>query len=244
MKTELDLSKFRNNVHSQFGEDSIVEKLFELLKINSGFLVEIGCWDGIHLSNTLYHRKQNTNFKTCLIEVDTDRFNQLTQNFAWNDNNIMLNIEVKAIGKDSLNAIFSQYIKSEPISLLSIDIDGQDIELFESLDTDIFRPAIVIIEHGKWKAIQSLNKLVKTFADKGYNLVHVTGNFIFVDDQYNIKAKETVHKLIRKSGNPEYMFHFGKISQEQYDQYVGMGNEVDIFTRLAEPQIIEIETEE
>ena len=51
----------RKNYYSQNGEDGVIDFLFKKLKINSGVLVEIGAWDGIHLSNTYRQFEKNKN---------------------------------------------------------------------------------------------------------------------------------------------------------------------------------------
>ncbi len=57
----INLSNYRINYFSQFGEDGVIEKLFEIAGINTGYLVEFGAWDGIYLSNTYYHFKKEKN---------------------------------------------------------------------------------------------------------------------------------------------------------------------------------------
>ena len=250
-ETTFNLSQFRTNNFSQNGEDGVIEKLFEILEINSGYLVEFGAWNGVHLSNTRHHyAKPDNKFKTVLIESSPDRFSELTANVPWNDNNILLNLEVKKEGESSLNQIFKKYSVKD-IALLSIDTDsGDDLSLFESLDTTAiegFRPKVVIIEFAKWKSPQALNKLVSTFEFKGYSLVCVTGNFIFIDDEHAldlglvIKSKDTVHKLIRKSGSPEYMHYFKQISDERYEELKKQLPGKDIHVSLAGEQIISVD---
>ncbi len=249
MKQEIDLSPFRINIHSQCGEDFLIKKLFELMKINSGWLVEFGAWQGPYLSNTWYHLQQNPQFKTIQIESDIDRFNELEKNIHSLEGieYCIINTKVEEGGENSLNEIFKDVIDvsdEKNIGLLSIDVDGDDVEIFNSLDTEKYRPAIVIIEHGKWAQERELNYLTDCFSVKGYNLVHVTGNFIFVDKKYGISAKDNVHQLMRKSGNPEYMFYFGIIDAAKLLELNKELPGTDIHARLAEPQIIEIETED
>jgi hypothetical protein len=54
------LMKFARNVTSQNGEDGIIEKLLELIGATNEWVVEIGAWDGKHLSNSwnLINRKR------------------------------------------------------------------------------------------------------------------------------------------------------------------------------------------
>jgi len=39
---------YQKNIHSQNGEDGIVEELLKRLNIESGYVCEFGAWDGIH----------------------------------------------------------------------------------------------------------------------------------------------------------------------------------------------------
>ena len=68
-------SKYKKNVHSQNGEDGIIEELLKRLNITSGWVCEFGAWNGIYLSNTfnLVEKKFNAVF----IEGDSKRYNDL-----------------------------------------------------------------------------------------------------------------------------------------------------------------------
>ena len=39
------------NVHSQIGQDGILEEIFKRVGIKKGFFCEFGAWDGVYLSN-------------------------------------------------------------------------------------------------------------------------------------------------------------------------------------------------
>ena len=82
-----DLSQFQRNIHSQFGEDGIIEEI--LNRIGQGctldnWCVEFGAWDGIHLSNTCNLIKTK-NYKAVLIEGDLNRHKDLCKNFPSPD---------------------------------------------------------------------------------------------------------------------------------------------------------------
>jgi hypothetical protein len=62
--------KHRFNVFSQFGEDGIIEYLFDKINVNDGeTCCEFGAWDGKHLSNTFRLVKER-NFRALYIEGD------------------------------------------------------------------------------------------------------------------------------------------------------------------------------
>ncbi len=109
MKQLVALNHFRKNVHSQFEEDGVIEKLFELMNINSGYLVEVGAWDGLYLSNTRYHLERNANFKACLIECDQSRYNDLIKHSLQREGDVYLNTFVEQVGENSLNEIFERH---------------------------------------------------------------------------------------------------------------------------------------
>jgi len=50
--TNLFYKTYAKNVHSQNGEDGIIEEILKRLDIKNGYVCEFGAWDGIHLSNT------------------------------------------------------------------------------------------------------------------------------------------------------------------------------------------------
>ncbi len=52
MRDDAWLLNHRSNVHSQAGEDGIIEKILELLPVRDHWCVEFGAWDGVFLSNT------------------------------------------------------------------------------------------------------------------------------------------------------------------------------------------------
>ena len=73
--------KYAKNIFSQNGDDGIIEKIFEHLKINDGVVVEFGAWDGIYLSN-VYNLWKNKNFSALLIESDEGKANEMLGMFS------------------------------------------------------------------------------------------------------------------------------------------------------------------
>ena len=62
------LKQYAENKHSQFGEDGIIQKVFEVLPDQKEkWCVEFGAWDGKFLSNT-HELIANHNWKGVLIE--------------------------------------------------------------------------------------------------------------------------------------------------------------------------------
>ena len=46
------LSDFAHDLHSQAGEDGILQAIFDRSGVRSRVCIEFGAWDGLHLSNT------------------------------------------------------------------------------------------------------------------------------------------------------------------------------------------------
>ena len=52
------LNEFAETIHSENGEDGIVQKIFSDIGLGGKFYVEFGAWDGVHLSNTCNLREK------------------------------------------------------------------------------------------------------------------------------------------------------------------------------------------
>lgn len=73
------LIQYSKNITSQFGEDCIIEAIFQKLGIEKGYCVEFGASDGKDLSNTwnLWH---NRGWNAVLIESDPVKVAALSKN--------------------------------------------------------------------------------------------------------------------------------------------------------------------
>ncbi|MEP7167925.1 MAG: FkbM family methyltransferase [Bacteroidota bacterium] len=185
-----EFKKFEKNIKSQFGEDGVIEEIFSRIKTENKTCVEFGAWDGEHMSNTwnLWHNHQ---WKAILIEGEKDRCDELkkyTKDYNVNPINAFVAVE----GKNSLDTILSKTDFPENIDLLSIDIDGDDYYIFQSLKK--YKPRLILIEYnptipphlemvqaeGEYFGASAL-ALVNLAHKKGYGLVHITvTNLIFV----------------------------------------------------------------
>lgn len=141
-----NFNSFRMNVTSQFGEDGIIGEL--LLRLNGPdatqprWCVEFGAWDGEHLSNT-FNLITNKGYHAVLIEADKERFDQLCRNLPQ-DSVVKVNAFVALEGGFALDSILSRTSIPVDFDVLSIDIDGNDYYILESLK--IYHPKLVCIE--------------------------------------------------------------------------------------------------
>lgn len=189
------LLDFASNTYSQFGEDGIIQKIFEVIGTTNKICIEFGAWDGFHLSNTA-NLWVNQGWKSILIELDHKRFIELQKNVAAY-NCIAINARV-GINENSLESILKRHeITEESIDLLSIDIDGDDYYVFESLT--ILKPRVIICEYNPTFPLEldvypelgnymgcSLASLIRMGTSKGYRLVATTpaNAFFVIEEEY------------------------------------------------------------
>ncbi len=191
------LLQFSQNITSTTGEDGILEKIFEIIPNSNNWCVELGAGNGIKFSNS-YNLIVNKGWSSVQIEGDPIKYEELIKTHGENPKVICLNKYVSFFGTDTLDNIFQKTSLPRSFDLLSIDIDGNDYYLWESLEH--FRPKVIVIEFNpsipnqvEWvqeKNMEvnqgcSLLSLINLGKRKGYELISATWlNGIFVDSQY------------------------------------------------------------
>ena len=142
----MPLSDLARNVHSQDGEDGIIEevlaRLAQAVPLNR-WCVEFGAWDGVHLSNTC-HLVRNGGYRAVLIEQDEQRYAELLRNHPG-DEVVALCESVGLSGEHLLDAILARTPVPADFDVLSVDIDGCDYHVLESIRA--YRPKVVIVEY-------------------------------------------------------------------------------------------------
>jgi hypothetical protein len=186
----INLKEFENNIQSQFGEDGVIEAIFNKIGTTNKICVEFGAWDGIHYSNTwnLWHNHQ---WEALLIEGDPEKYKVLVNNTASFDKVSPLLAFVADSGPHSLDVIFHKQGFPAAIDLLSIDIDGNDYYILKSLEQ--FHPRLIIIEYNPTippgiTLIQqsgeyfgaSASAILELAHEKDYHLVHMTDTNMFL----------------------------------------------------------------
>lgn len=200
----MKLEECKRNVHSQNGEDGVLEEIFKRLGIATGQCCEFGAWDGIHLSNTWKLLKEG--WAGCLIEGDPEKVKDLNKNTeihevkTWNIGKF---VDPHFGDENCLDNLLASTPIRENFELLSIDVDGPDYWIWKSLTN--FTPKVVVIECSgnyeediiyRFGAVHKRDKdgstafkpLVALGKEKGYTLVCDTGNLIFVKNEYVSKV--------------------------------------------------------
>ena len=116
----------------------------------SFLIIDVGAWDGKHLSNTysLFHKERKANNVTTecrpnwsgiLFEADSSRFQELQRLYANNEMVICVNCLVCIEGPHSLSNQLTLYNITKFPDLLSIDIDGCDFYLWKEVRLSSFQ---------------------------------------------------------------------------------------------------------
>lgn len=191
------LFDFKKQIFAQNGEDGMIEEIFNRIEPKSKFCIEFGASDGLHLSNTANLWKNG--WKAFLIEGNPEKFIELQKNTNPHSC-ICLNKYVGIDEDDSLESILNHEGIHTQIDFLSIDIDGNDYYILQSLRN--IRPTVILCEYNAmipaWLDIfsdypntlgSSASALERIARSKGYELVGLTPtNAFFV-------TKEEFHKF-------------------------------------------------
>jgi len=187
------LLDFRKGVTSQFGEDGVIEKIFDVVGVTSKWCVELGALNGVHDSN-VWSLLNHKGWSGVLIEADITNYKKL-QSLYENEKNVVCRNEFVGFeGAHTLDAVLSRTPLPKEFDLLSLDIDGNEYHVWESMTE--YSPRVAIIEFNpsipndidfvqprNMDVFQgsSLRALVRLGKRKEYELVSVTGvNAIFV----------------------------------------------------------------
>jgi hypothetical protein len=191
------LNKFAFNTFSQFGEDGIIQKIYELIGEDSKICLEVGAGDGVDCSNVANLWK-NYGWKAILIEKDAEKYRRIEQNTKGYDCLLVSSyIEKDEKTGPTIDSIIDQ-LGIKNLDLLSLDIDGNEYYIFENLK---IHPRVLIIEFNpsipyyrdvyqaysghSWEFGCSIASLIRIGKEKGYELVALTNvNAIFVDNSY------------------------------------------------------------
>lgn len=192
------------NVTSQWGENGLLNAIFERIGAVNKFCCECGAGDGWFFSNTwpLLNKAGERlgyagDWSGLQIEADEQQFQKLAALYAGDksvDKNIVCyNYKVAPTGAYSFDRLLENAGAPTDLDLLVIDVDGQDYWLFNSLLK--FRPRVVVVEYdpstepdfvppidGEGQA--GLQAILKLGVGKGYWPVIATQtNVIFVQQE-------------------------------------------------------------
>jgi len=190
----------RENVYSQNGEDGIIKSLLSCIEpFKDYWCCEVGAWDGKHLSNT-FNLVENYDYNAIYIEPDDEKFLDLLKTCEEHGKILPINKMVDS-NKNLLDDILSVTSIPNNFDILSIDVDGIDYAIWESLKK--YQPKIVIIEINSGldpEILYSPEELTEDVLsrrtgvnfrscyelakNKNYSLICHIGNMIFIHNDY------------------------------------------------------------
>ncbi len=206
------LVEYKSDVTSQGGEDGIIAEIFNRIGSTNKWCSEFGASNGIHDSNS-YNLIVNLGWSGVLIEADLTYFEKLAALYKENGNVHCVNEFVDFEGEHSLDSIYSRTPIPKDFDLISIDIDGSDYHIWDSLKK--YQPRVVVIEYNptipnevefvqpkNMKVFQGsgLRSLVSLGREKGYELIAVndTNAFFVLRELFSLcgvedNSLETLH---------------------------------------------------
>ena len=198
----VDLYAAERTVFSQFGEDGVIEKIFDIIDPGPKFAVEFGAHDGITNSN-MRNLVVNHGWSTYQIEGDARLAVKLAKSYK---DYPTTKTEHAWVWPGNIEILFEEAGVPKDFDFLVIDIDSNDYYVWRAIRE--FRPKVVMIEtnrhfpppelmvidfhpmnywDGTYYTGASLQSMYNLAKKKGYELVHqmkMGPNTIWVDKQY------------------------------------------------------------
>ena len=136
------LIKYSQKIYSQNEEDGIIQEIFNRIGTTNKTFVEFGIGDGLE-NNTLALLLSDWN--GLWIEGSSKSINNIKDNFKSVINSGRLRAVEAFITKENINELISSNITVQEIDLLSVDIDGNDIHIFNEIS--VINARVVVIEY-------------------------------------------------------------------------------------------------
>jgi hypothetical protein len=237
------LQQYRNDVTTQKGEDGIFAEIFKRIGVHHSIVCDVGASDGFIFSNS-WRFVNEEGWSGILVEGDATTFQSLVECYKDKEsyNRVCLVAALVNTSTTTLDSIIDASSIPEDFDLLSIDVDGTDWHIWNSLVK--YKPRVVCMEFnpaipnnvyyvqdddvGTQKG-SSLRAMIELGKDKGYELVATTDfNAIFVRDEYYPLfgiADNSIHAMHSPGGYESVMFQF-------YDGTTGKGGALEpLWTR-------------
>lgn len=129
-------------VYSQNDEDGIIQEIFRRIGTANKTFVEIGVQDGIECNT---HYLLFLGWKGTWIETSEACVDAIKRKFNYVLNNGTLKVINAFVTRENINDLLTEAAIPHEVDLLSIDIDGNDLYIFEAVNS--FKPRVVVIEY-------------------------------------------------------------------------------------------------
>ncbi|WP_170108794.1 FkbM family methyltransferase [Spirosoma oryzae] len=120
-------------------------------------------------------------------EFDMDEISTINENFYLKEKDKQKIVRQTTIKTRTLDSILDEYLpKQTNIDLLSIDVEGHDFQVLQSINLDKYRPKLVVIEMHGFELSNPLNsKIYVWMIKKNYHLIgYAIWNGYFVANEF------------------------------------------------------------
>ena len=142
LNTNIYLDSYGYKVYSQNDEDGIIAEIFKRIGTTNKRFIEFGVENGIEC-NTHYLLLKG--WSGLWIEGSWAKYNEITYKFRDVIRDGLLKICNDYITCENVNSIFESNGFKDDIDLLSIDVDGNDYHIMESIN--IVNPRVIVVEY-------------------------------------------------------------------------------------------------
>lgn len=187
-----NLGAYRRTITSQYGEDGVIERVFEIIGAENKWCVEFGA--GADNNNT-WNLINRNGWSGVLIEAHPVYYKELVRNYVNNKRVVCRDDFVHWKGGNTLDSILKKTKIPRDFDFLVIDIDGHDYQVWDAVHE--YRPRVVMVEYNgnipldvsfvqppdsrivrTGSSLRALDALAKS---KGYELVYAhIANALFV----------------------------------------------------------------
>lgn len=189
------LAQYRKTITSQYGEDGVIERIFEIISAENRWCVEFGAGSD---NNNTWTLVNNKGWFGVLIEAHPVYYKELVRKYVGNSHVICLDDFVHWKDENTLDAILAKTPVPRDFDFLVIDIDGHDYQVWDAVRE--YRPRVVMVEYNgnipldvsfiqppdsrTIRTGSSLRALTELAKRKGYELIYAhIANAIFVREE-------------------------------------------------------------
>lgn len=203
------MKEFEKRIHSQNGEDGIIEHIFNQIGITNRIAVEFGVSAGGGGTQTNTRLLAELGWTTFWYDIED------ATNLPPN-----CNFEIQFLTKDNIQSVFESSGIPTEFDLLSIDVDGNDYYLRDALAN--YKPRVCIMEYNgyyngnceyimpynesyRWRGQRDFGASLKAYTVQanrlGYDLVYCDSrgvNAFFVRQDVNVFKPKTSEEAFVK----------------------------------------------
>jgi hypothetical protein len=139
-KASQSLSDYEFKVFSQWGEDGIIQHLIRSIDIKNKTFIEFGVEDFFESNCRFLMLKDD--WKGFVIDGSEFNINRLRSSYFFWKHHLLA--KQAFVTKDNINELLNESEFDQDLGILSIDIDGVDYFVFDSITS--YKPRILILE--------------------------------------------------------------------------------------------------